>query len=155
MELRIAAIGERMPVWVETAVTEFTGRMPPQLPVRLVTPPASRRRRGGDVARAVEEEGERLLAATEGCVRVALDERGRRVATRDLAGWLDDWLMDGRDVAFLVGGADGLSDRCLQRAECRWSLSALTFPHMLVRVILAEQLYRAWTVLSNHPYHRG
>ena len=155
MELRIVAVGERMPDWVAEGVQTYAGRMPPTLPVRLVVVPASGRRRGGDTARAMAEEGGRLLEASSGCVRVALDEQGREVDTAGIARWLDDWMMDGRDVAFLIGGADGLDRDTRAAADRTWSLSALTFPHMLVRVILAEQLYRAWTVLNHHPYHRA
>ncbi|MCS4505007.1 23S rRNA (pseudouridine(1915)-N(3))-methyltransferase RlmH [Arhodomonas aquaeolei] len=154
MRLRIAAVGQRMPGWVATGVEEFTRRMPRELPLEIVEIPASRARRGGDTARATAEEGERLLAAAKGARIVALDEGGRSLTTAALATHLDEWRMDGDDVAFLIGGADGLARECRQRAGLVWSLSALTFPHMLVRVILAEQLYRAWTVLSNHPYHR-
>ena len=154
MRLRILAVGQRMPAWVASGVETFTRRMPPQLPVELAEVPASRARRSGDSARAREEEGKRLLAAARGARLVALDEGGRGVTTAQLAARLDDWLMSGDDIAFLVGGADGLARGCRQRAEWVWSLSPLTFPHMLVRVILAEQLYRAWTVLRNHPYHR-
>jgi len=108
------------------------------------------------VERAVSEEGKRMLAALgpRQCV-IALDVDGRSWSTVQLAGKLASWLADGRDVSLLVGGPDGLADACLERAEQRWSLSALTLPHPLVRVLLAEQLYRAWTVITNHPYHRA
>lgn len=104
---------------------------------------------------AVVREGERLLAHVAASDRVvALDERGQSWSTRKLAEQLEGWRSDGRDVALLIGGPDGLSDGCLERAEQRWSLSALTFPHMLVRVLVAEQMYRAHSLLTNHPYHR-
>ncbi len=154
MKLRIIAVGQRMPAWIADGYREFAGRMPRELPLELVEIAASRARRAGDVARARDEEGERLLTAAGEARIVALDEGGRSLATRALAERLDGWMMDGRDVALLVGGADGLSRACRQRAELVWSLSPLTYPHMLVRVILAEQLYRAWTVIRNHPYHR-
>jgi 23S rRNA (pseudouridine1915-N3)-methyltransferase len=96
-----------------------------------------------------------MLGAAGDARIIALDERGRSWRTRDLAHYLDDAMQEGRDLAFLIGGADGLHPRCLEAAERQWSLSALTLPHMLVRVIVAEQLYRAWTLLSGHPYHRG
>jgi 23S rRNA (pseudouridine1915-N3)-methyltransferase len=128
--------------------------MPGHLPLRLIEIAPGRARRSGDVERARTEEADALLAGAQGARTIALDEHGKHWRTRDLAGRMDDWLLDGRDVAFLIGGPDGLAPRCLEAAEQRWSLSALTFPHMLVRVVLAEQLYRAWTVLQNHPYHR-
>jgi len=113
-------------------------------------------RRNLPAARARQLEAERLLAQVGDKDRViALDVKGRTWSTETLARKLDDWRMDGNDLAFLIGGADGLDERCLDRAEERLSLSALTFPHALVRVIVAEQLYRAWTVLTGHPYHRA
>lgn len=155
MQLHLVAVGERMPGWVSEGFADYARRMPPHLPLQLVEAAPGRRGKGADSARACRDEGRRLLAAVPPLGRiVALDAGGRQWTTEDLAGRLADWLQDGRDVAFLVGGPDGLDGACLERAELRWSLSRLTFPHMLVRVILAEQIYRAWTVLQNHPYHR-
>lgn len=154
MEIRLVAVGRRMPGWVAEGMQEFLRRMPPQLPVRLVEVEASRARQGGDIARARREEAQALLAAAGEAHLIALDERGRGVDTRQVAQAMEQWMMAGRDVALLVGGADGLDARCRERAERTWSLSALTFPHQLVRIIVAEQLYRAWTVLNHHPYHR-
>lgn len=155
MELRLIAVGQRMPRWVEEGWREFARRMPPQLPLRLREVPLGRRGRGRDVNGALAEEGARVLSAVGNARSVALDCRGRLLSTAELASYLDSWLQDGRDVALLIGGPDGLCRDCLTKAECRWCLSPLTLPHMLVRVIVAEQLYRAWTVLQNHPYHRG
>ncbi len=113
-------------------------------------------RRTGDVARTRREEGERLLAALGPRDRViSLCVDGECWTTEALSGKLAGWRQTGRDVAFLIGGPDGLDPLCLQRSECRWSLSPLTLPHALVRVIVAEQLYRAWSILSGHPYHRA
>ena len=154
MDLRIVAIGEKPPSWVAEGVRSFSRRMPGHLPVTVVPVKAAGGGAKGDTQRLRADEGRRLLAASEGCRRVALDGGGHQWDTAKLARHLDGWMMDGADVAFLVGGADGLDNDCLASAELRWSLSALTLPHMLVRVILAEQLYRAWTVLNNHPYHR-
>ncbi len=143
-----------MPDWVAAGVREYAGRLPGNL-LQLVELPLGTRTKAGDPRRAQAEESQRLLKAIPGGARVvALDPRGRSLSTEALAGKLDGWLQEGRDVAFLVGGPEGLSAECLARSDERWSLSALTFPHMLVRVILAEQLYRAWTILRNHPYHR-
>lgn len=154
MRLRLVAAGTRMPGWVTEAFQDYAGRMPRECRLELKEVALGRRTRGADVARAMAEEGERLLAASEGCVRICLDVRGASVDTPGLAGRLANWLQDGQDVALLVGGPDGLSGACLAAARWRWSLSPLTLPHGLVRVLLAEQLYRAWTVLSGHPYHR-
>ena len=96
-----------------------------------------------------------LAAVPPGATVIALDVRGKAWCTEGLATRLQEWLQGGRDIALLVGGPDGLADACLQRADLRWSLSALTLPHALVRVLLAEQLYRAWTVIKGHPYHRA
>jgi 23S rRNA (pseudouridine1915-N3)-methyltransferase len=154
MEIRLVAVGRRMPGWIGEGVHEFLRRMPPQLPVRLVEVDASRARQGGDIERARRDEAEALLAAAGDAELIALDERGRGVSTRQVAQAMEQWMMDGRDVALLIGGADGLDERCRERARRVWSLSALTFPHQLVRIIVAEQLYRAWTLLNHHPYHR-
>jgi len=150
----IISVGQKMPDWVAAGVREYAGRLPGNL-LQLVELPLGTRTKAGDPRRAQAEESQRLLKAIPGGARVvALDPRGRSLSTEALAGKLDGWLQEGRDVAFLVGGPEGLSAECLARSDERWSLSALTFPHMLVRVILAEQLYRAWTILRNHPYHR-
>ncbi|MBA1146069.1 23S rRNA (pseudouridine(1915)-N(3))-methyltransferase RlmH [Ectothiorhodospiraceae bacterium WFHF3C12] len=155
MKLQIIAVGQRMPRWVQDGFHEYAGRLPPQLKLSLTEVPLGGRGKSAAADGALREEGERLLAAVpRDALVIALDARGRSWSTEDLAGRLDGWMQGGRDVAFLVGGPDGLSAACLERAEARWSLSTLTLPHMMVRVILAEQLYRAWTILQNHPYHR-
>lgn len=133
----------------------YAGRLPRELALSLVEVPAGRRAKGADVARLVAEEGRRLMAAVPAGARVvALDRSGAAWSTEDLAGHVAAWLRDGRDVCLLVGGPDGLSPACVEQADDRWSLSRLTFPHAVVRVIVAEQLYRAWSMLENHPYHR-
>ncbi|TVQ90640.1 MAG: 23S rRNA (pseudouridine(1915)-N(3))-methyltransferase RlmH [Chromatiaceae bacterium] len=160
MLIHLLSVGRRMPAWVEAGVAEYARRLPPDCALRLLEIEPARRGRGkaspAQVSRWQAEEGERLLRAVPaGALVVALDERGRAWSTVELSSQLADWLAGGRDVALLVGGADGLAAACLARAERRWSLSPLTFPHGLVRVILAEQLYRAWSILRGHPYHRG
>lgn len=156
MQIHLIAVGERMPGWVQTGFEEYARRLPHgcRLVLREIAP--GRRGKNADIARAIRDEADRIEAALPaGCCLVALDVQGRALSTEALAGRLDDWLQGGRDVALLVGGPDGLHPELLARAELRWSLSALTFPHPLVRVILAEQIYRAWSVLTNHPYHRA
>lgn len=156
MKLRVLAPGGRMPVWVRDGVAEYTTRMPRECPVVLEELRPGNRRGGNDPAKAMAEEGRRMLSALGGDDRViALDVRGSRWSTEKLARRMDDWLLEGRDVSFLIGGPDGLDPQCLARADHRVSLSDLTLPHGLVRVILAEQLYRAWSILTNHPYHRS
>jgi 23S rRNA (pseudouridine1915-N3)-methyltransferase len=123
--------------------------------LRLVEIPAGKRGKGADIARITQQEGEKMLAALpKGARVVALDVKGRPWSTEVLSRELDAWRHDGRDVALLVGGPEGLAPECVARAEQRWSLSNLTLPHPLVRIVVAEQLYRAWSILHNHPYHR-
>lgn len=155
MELRLIAVGQRMPRWVEEGWREFARRMPPQLTLRLQEIRPGRRGGRRSTSAALAEEGARVLGAVGNARIVALDGRGSLLSTAELAAQLQRWMQDGHDVALLVGGPDGLGPDCLRRAEYRWCISPLTLPHMLVRIIVAEQLYRAWTVLQNHPYHRG
>lgn len=161
MNIRLISIGRRMPRWVDEGYAEYARRMPAACRLELIELEPARRtakgtRSAADLEHIRADEGERLLRAIPaGCRVLALDEGGRCWSTAQLAGELTDWLGDGRDLALLVGGPDGLARSCLDRAEQRWSLSALTFPHPLVRVILAEQLYRAWTLVQGHPYHRA
>lgn len=156
MRLELIAVGERMPAWVRDGYGEYAKRLPREcaLVLREIEPGA--RGKSQDVARAVALEGERMLAALpKGARVVALDVKGAGHSTDELAARLQTWLADGRDVALLIGGPDGLAPECLARADERWSLSRLTLPHSLVRVVVAEQLYRAWSLLRNHPYHRA
>lgn len=155
MRLNMVAVGRRPPDWIRTGVDEFAQRMPRHLALAVKAVNPGDARRSGDIDRARAQEADALLAAAGSARLIALDERGRSWRTPDLAEYLDAALHEGRDLAFVIGGADGLDQRCLNAAECRWSLSALTLPHMLVRVIVAEQLYRAWTLLAGHPYHRA
>jgi 23S rRNA (pseudouridine1915-N3)-methyltransferase len=154
MRLTVHAVGGRMPSWVDEAVTEYGKRLPRELQLAWRDLPlAQRSRRGGD---PVGQEGEALLKGTEdGDWVVALDVRGRAWSTEELAAQLQRWQLEARPVSLLIGGPDGLSRACLERADQRWSLSPLTLPHPLVRVVLVEQLYRAWTINAGHPYHRG
>jgi 23S rRNA (pseudouridine1915-N3)-methyltransferase len=154
VRLRLVAVGTRMPGWVDEGFKDYAGRMPRECRLELREVPLGRRSRGTEPVRAIAAEGEHLLAASEDCVRVCLDVQGAAVDTIGLSRRLAGWLQDGQDVALLVGGPDGLAPACLEAARWRWSLSPLTLPHGLVRVLVAEQLYRAWTVLSGHPYHR-
>jgi 23S rRNA (pseudouridine1915-N3)-methyltransferase len=149
VRVRIIAIGTRMPGWVSTAYEEYTRRLKSTMRVDLEELPA-----GKDKSRLKADEEKRLLERVGDDYLVALDEHGKSLTTVDLARWLSQRLQDGRDLSFVIGGADGLGPAILAKAALRWSLSGLTFPHAMVRVILAEQLYRAHSVLHNHPYHR-
>ncbi len=155
MRVRLIAVGTRPPGWVRDACEDYITRLGARLPV-TVTEIASGPRGGGEPsARAIAREGERVLAALrrEDYV-VVLDERGTELSTRELAAWLKTRMQEGEDLAFVIGGPDGLAAEVLARSRLRWSLSRLTLPHALVRVLLAEQLYRAQSLLAGHPYHR-
>ena len=156
MNIHFICVGNRMPQWVQEGYGEYAKRMPPECALRLVEIVPGRRGKGADIPRAIREEGERMLAAIpRDCRVLALDVKGKSWGTEQLAQQLNGWMGEGRDLALLVGGPEGLAESCLQRADGRWSLSSLTLPHPLVRVVVAEQLYRAWSVLRGHPYHRA
>jgi len=154
MRVRVIAVGTRMPSWVRNACDEYLTRLRGSLPIALTEiEPASRR--AGGAPQAVAREGERLLAALMPADHViALDERGRELTTRELATWLGGRMQQGEDLAFLIGGPDGLAPEVLARSNYTLALSRLTLPHALARVLLTEQLYRAHCILANHPYHR-
>lgn len=155
MQIHIIAVGERMPEWVTTAYHEYAKRLPHECRLVLHEIPAGKRAKGADLARLTREEGARQLAAVPtGCRIVALDRDGRALDTPELADRLERQMQAGSDLALLVGGPEGLAADCLAAAHERWSLSRLTFAHPVVRVVLAEQLYRAWSILRNLPYHR-
>jgi len=156
MRIHLIAVGTRMPSWVEQGYREFSKRLPHECSLRLLEIPLAKRSKSQAAERARDAEGQSMLAAIPAdCHVVALDVKGKAWSTEGLAEKLQDWMASGRDLALLIGGPDGLSPACLARADQRWSLSSLTFPHALVRVLVAEQLYRAWTVTTGHPYHRA
>jgi 23S rRNA (pseudouridine1915-N3)-methyltransferase len=155
MDITLIAAGNRMPAWVNDGYQEYARRMPRECRLKLIEIPLGQRGKSGSTQRAIDAEGKRMLDAVAAGQRViALDVRGTPWSTPQLAAQLELWMQDGRDVALLIGGPDGLSEACLARAGQQWSLSPLTLPHPLVRVVLAEQLYRAWTITTGHPYHR-
>jgi len=144
-----------MPGWVSTGVDNYTRRLPRHLELHFREIPSAQRSANTAADKTRESEAELLLKAVPRSAHlIALDERGTEFTSRQLAEQLEGWLANYSDVAFLVGGADGLADRCRQKADRVWSLSKLTLPHALVRVVLAEQIYRAWTLVQGHPYHR-
>jgi 23S rRNA (pseudouridine1915-N3)-methyltransferase len=155
MRVRVIAVGTRMPSWVRGACDEYLRRLRGGLAVGLTEiEPAARR--AGSAGQAVTREGERLLAAILPSDHViVLDERGRELTTRELARWLASRLQQGEDLAFLIGGPDGVAPAVRSRSDFTLALSRLTLPHALARVLLCEQLYRAHCILANHPYHRG
>ena len=155
MKIHLIAVGDRMPRWVQEGYAEYAGRMPPECRLQLAEISARHRGKNADIARITRDEGRAMLNAIPRNSRViALEVKGRAWSTEELADQLSTWLQEGRDLGFLIGGPEGLAPECLQRAEIHWSLSRLTFPHALVRILVVEQLYRAWTLLQGHPYHR-
>ena len=156
MRIHIIAVGHRRAGWERDGFREYARRMPRELSVELHEIAPSKRTGRDSAERRLEDEGRRLAAAIpKGARIVVLDERGASWTTLELADRIARWMRDGRDLALVVGGADGLSPACIEAAEHRWSLSALTLPHGLARIVVAEQLYRASTILRNHPYHRA
>jgi len=145
-----------MPKWVEAGVAEYQARLPREWRFELVEIPVAARGNNADLQRLRRAEGEKMLGRIpEGAEVIAFDERGDALSTQEWARAVQNWQREGREVALLVGGPDGLSPDCVKRAQRRWALSKLTLPHGLVRVLVLEQLYRAWSLTANHPYHRA
>lgn len=156
MLIRLLAAGTRLPGWMNEGYAAYAGRLGPEVRLELQEIPVTPRGRNADVGRARAEEGKRMLAAITPRAHVtALDVKGRAMSTAQLAQWLAMQMKNGRDLVLLVGGPDGIDPACMERADSSWSLSPLTFPHGLVRVMVAEQLYRAQSILKGHPYHRA
>ena len=144
-----------MPSWVQQGYDEYAKRLPRECELVLKEIPAGKRGKNSDIARIVKEEGERMIAAMPQSTHiVTLDIPGKPWTTPELAGAMQRWLEGGQSVSLLIGGPEGLADEVKPLARESWSLSKLTFPHPLVRIVVAEQLYRAWSILHNHPYHR-
>ena len=155
MKLRLLAVGQKMPSWVEEGFSEYAKRLPLDCAIELVEIPSGHRAKNTSKEKAMQQEAEAIKKALRPSDHVvALEVLGKNWSTETLADNLKRWRMPGGDVALLVGGPDGMTDEILALAKERWSLSALTLPHPLVRIVLAEQLYRAWSILQNHPYHK-
>lgn len=155
MKIRLLTITHKSPSWIQEGYEEYAKRLPASYALELIEIPAEKRGTNADLKRITEREGEKMLAVIKPNHRViALDVKGKLWSTEDLAQHLANWQQDGRSIDLLVGGPEGLASSCLQKAEEKWSLSPLTFPHIIVRLIVAEQIYRAWSILQNHPYHR-
>jgi len=156
VKLHVLAVGDRAPRWVNEACGDYAQRFPPHCPLAVRTVPAPRRGRNPDIPALRDGEFKALAACIpRNALTLALEPSGRTWTTAQLAGRLERWLQTEKDVAFLIGGADGLAPAALEAAREHWSLSPLTLPHGLARVIVVEQLYRALTILQDHPYHRG
>jgi 23S rRNA (pseudouridine1915-N3)-methyltransferase len=155
MRFTVLAVGGKMPAWVNQGVAEYQKRLPRELQLEWREIPLARRGKDSKAEQLCAREGEQLIKSIPRGDRViALNVEGKALSTPQLAKRLRDWQMSGDNISLLIGGPDGLSSEVLQRADERWSLSDLTLPHPLVRVLLSEQLYRAWTITVNHPYHR-
>lgn len=155
MKIRLLSPGSRMPGWISEGFETYRKRLQGSLQLELVELPLASRKGGRNAQACKAEEGRRMLQlAGDRDHLVALDERGSAWTTRQLSARVERWMMDGRDLALLMGGPDGLSTECLESVSEKWSLSALTLPHGLVRILVAEQLYRAHSILEHHPYHR-
>ncbi len=155
MRIKLIAVGSRMPRWVEDGWQEYAKRLPPELSLDLVEIPLSTRGKNADVSRLIRQEGEAMLSKVQpGECIVTLEIHGKLWSTEQLAAKLERWRLDARTVNLLVGGPEGLAPEVCARSEQRWSLSPLTLPHPLVRILIGEQIYRAWSVLSGHPYHK-
>lgn len=155
MQIELLAAGTRPPAWIGEGFKEYQKRLPREWALQLLEVPIARRTRNNTMEKVKEHEGERMLALIKpGAVVVALDRTGVQMSTEELAQCLDRWRLDCNRLQLIIGGPDGLSKRCLDAATKTWSLSLLTFPHFVVRLLVAEQLYRAWSILNNHPYHK-
>jgi len=156
MRIKLVAVGTRMPQWVEQGYKEYARRMPNLCQLELVEIAAKKRGKNADTVRILRDEAQALKAAIpKGTLTIALDRKGKHLDTEELATNLQNWIDESQDVAILIGGPEGLDPGYLSQVQVKWSLSAMTFAHPVVRVMLAEQLYRAWSINANLPYHRG
>ncbi|MCH2191138.1 MAG: 23S rRNA (pseudouridine(1915)-N(3))-methyltransferase RlmH [Gammaproteobacteria bacterium] len=156
MRIKLLAVGTKMPQWVETGYREYAQRMPSLCQIDLIEIQAKKRGKNADTVRILRDEAQALQdAVPKGALTIALDRKGKHITTEDLARNLQSWIDDSQDVAILIGGPEGIDPNFLAKAQTKWSLSAMTFAHPVVRVMLAEQLYRAWSINANLPYHRG
>ena len=155
MKIHLIAVGKKMPEWVNAGFSEFSKRMPPELQINLIEIPPSVRNKATPIEKNIKQEGERIQSAIPANSKVfVLDEKGGNFSSIELSKKMEAWLPLGQDISLIIGGADGLDGRIKQNADETWSLSSFTLPHALVRVVIAEQLYRAWSILKGHPYHR-
>lgn len=144
-----------MPAWVNSGYDEFAKRITSNCQLRLIELPMEKRGKNVSISKAMKKEAERILSSVpKGCRLIALDVKGKQLDSESVAQHFSQWLQSGEDICFIIGGPDGWDPSCLSKADSIWSLSNLTFPHQLVRIVLAEQLYRAWSIYQNHPYHR-
>jgi 23S rRNA (pseudouridine1915-N3)-methyltransferase len=155
VHLRVLAVGDRQPSWVDDAVKSYAGRLPSAWRFTVDTLPPAKRSKSDRSTRAREEEGAAILGKVGDEFVVLLDERGRPLSSQELSARVEHWKQDGRNLCFVIGGPDGVPDAVRDRADFSWSLSPLTLPHGLARILCVEQLYRAWSLTAGHPYHRA
>lgn len=155
MRINLIAVGKRMPAWVEDSIKEYSKRLPKELTLNLIEIAPAQRTKTTPVDKTIKEEVERIQAAIpKNNLIIVLDETGKQLSSKTLSKKIDDWVQQAQDISMVIGGADGLGEAFKNSANELWSLSKMTLPHALVRVIIAEQVYRAWTIIQNHPYHR-
>ncbi len=155
MKVHLIAIGKKMPEWINSGYAEFSKRMPPELQIDLIEITPSVRNKTTATEKNIKEEGKRIQSAIPANSRlIVLDEKGKNFSSIALSKKMESWLPMGQDIVLVIGGADGIDPKIKQQADEKWSLSSFTLPHALVRVVVAEQLYRAWSILKGHPYHR-
>ncbi len=155
MKINLIVIGNKMPAWVNTGVTEYQRRLTMDCKLNIIEITAIKRNKQSDLDKICEIEGQKIIKSIPKSNHIiALEVKGKNWSTEQLSTQMSQWMFSGQDVSLLVGGPEGLSQACRDKAHQLWSLSPLTLPHPLVRIILAEQLYRAWSILKNHPYHR-
>ena len=156
MHIYLIAVGQKMPAWVNQACNDYQKRLPRELQLKTIEVPLIKRGKNADIQRIVRDESRKVMAAVPtGCGLAVMDVKGKKTSTEALAASLRSWMQQGQDMAFAIGGPDGFSQELLQSADYSLSLSDMTFPHPLVRVIIVEQLYRAWSIIHSHPYHRA
>lgn len=155
MIIHFITVGQKMPKWVTEGYNEYAKRLPKACSLNLIELPMANRGKTSSVDKMKAEEAKRILdAIPKGCRLIILDEHGQQVTTKGLAEKMEEWLGGGQDIALVVGGPDGLEKSLIDSAQWKWGLSKLTLPHPMVRILVAEQIYRAWSVINNHPYHR-
>ena len=155
MKIHLIAVGKKIPEWINAGFSEFSKRMPPELQINLIEITPSIRNKATPIEKNIKEEGERIQSAIPSNSKlIVLDEKGTSFNSIALSKKMESWLPMGQDITLVIGGANGIDPVIKQQADEKWSLSSFTLPHALVRVVIAEQLYRAWSILKKHPYHR-